>query len=745
MRAIRQLVLGVMTVALAATLAAPAYAIGCEGIALPDGCLFTITGNDTPDPNDGFAVTNAYDVPMWDFVKDRDLDAVGYPISQRWVDGPFTLQAFQKVILQWSPGENRMNWYNTLDVLAAKYPDVELPNVPRHQVLAANQGVTDFAVMTRNHLAILEANSAIKAAYLAKPNWLDLYGLPIRYEEREVNGHPQGLQLLRAQRTVFEIWNVSAPGTSVGSVSLQNVPDKVKELTNVIIPDQAKEPQTEVSPEVLATKVTTMIYSLPWVSTEITPLEQDVIDRLESIAKASPDIFWYLIRDMKLPSTSSIIERPIYSKPTTFTLTAIELLTEITNLTWMQDGVDKFELLAFRILCDSTFIWPAYIEVLLKELWLRDGLSQDELRFLDRTYNTLYSLTLFPGNPQRLGEIIAQLMAMPYMDTIEGFEPHVFSALTLIYGDDLQALQGIISYLASKGGLTDEHALILRIHGGDQEYIDSITDINNPKQFDQYLVEPSSRGITLEKRQIFLPRAGPTLLMIVRDGFASTRTMDILEDSVRLIEDTMGEAYPTKTVVLVREGMYTSSNLPIVRFRSIDFRSEHVDDYTKSTLIHELAHHYWHRGTAWIYEGASTFIEVRTGYISAEGLNTKLARCSVNRIADISDEQDLLEGCPYSLGASLFLDLYNNLGDDRFHKAFRKLYRIITSFVSDYQLITRGNIWINRPESDDYCGYCGGVDPALYHVRLAFVNESDPVVAAIADPIISRWFYGAGP
>ena len=142
----RQLALATIALALAGTLtaalAAPVYAVDCDGIALPDGCLFTITGGDTPYPDDGFAVTNADGVPMWDFVREQDLQAIGYPISQRWSDGPFTLQAFQKVILQWDPGKQRVNWYNTLDALANKYPGIDLPNVPRHQTLEADQGVT---------------------------------------------------------------------------------------------------------------------------------------------------------------------------------------------------------------------------------------------------------------------------------------------------------------------------------------------------------------------------------------------------------------------------------------------------------------------------------------------------------------------------------------------------------------------------------------------------------------------------
>lgn len=239
--------LGLAAVAAASlTLAGPVTALralDCVGIPISGGCLFANTGGDTPDPNDGFAVTDVDGVPMWSFVRERKAEAIGYPISQRWLDGPFTLQAFQKVILQWDPAKQRMNYLNTLDVLANRYPDIELPNVPVHQVLAADEGA-NFEKVKSNHLALLDENPTIKARFLGEPDWLNLYGLPIRYEERAVAGNPQGLQILRAQRAVFAIWNVPAPGTSVGQVVLQNLPDKVKQLVDVIIPDAAEGPLT---------------------------------------------------------------------------------------------------------------------------------------------------------------------------------------------------------------------------------------------------------------------------------------------------------------------------------------------------------------------------------------------------------------------------------------------------------------------------------------------------------------------
>ena len=163
----RKLVLGLVVALVVFALAAPAHAIDCDGIPLNGGCLFTATGGDTPSrDDDGYAVTNAGGVPMWDFVRDKNLQALGYPVSGRWIEGPFTLQAFQKVILQWDSVNRRMNWFNTLDALANRYSHIELPNVPRHQILAADQGVTDFGVIVQNHLALLDANPKIKAEFL---------------------------------------------------------------------------------------------------------------------------------------------------------------------------------------------------------------------------------------------------------------------------------------------------------------------------------------------------------------------------------------------------------------------------------------------------------------------------------------------------------------------------------------------------------------------------------------------------
>ena len=69
------------------------------------------------------------------------------------------------------------------------------------------------------HLALLDENSAIRAKYLATPNWLDLCGLPMGY----VDLGP--VRTLRAQRAVFPHWTDAGPWGPAGSVVLANVGD----------------------------------------------------------------------------------------------------------------------------------------------------------------------------------------------------------------------------------------------------------------------------------------------------------------------------------------------------------------------------------------------------------------------------------------------------------------------------------------------------------------------------------------
>ncbi len=224
-------------------------AIGCDphqGTPIEGGCLYTITGGDTPDPTDGFPIVNTGGIDWYSCVRTLDLQDVGYPIGQQFEFSGFQILPLQKVMLQYRPdyqdrgGCSKFAYLNSMDLLANRF-GVNLPGVPAHRVLPEDEGAS-FSQIIENHLRLLDANPVLKAKFLEKSNWIDLYGLPIAYEEQEINGNPQGAQVLRAQRAVWRIFNVPAPGTRVGVPHLLNVPDQIKKLNGIIIPQDAKRP-----------------------------------------------------------------------------------------------------------------------------------------------------------------------------------------------------------------------------------------------------------------------------------------------------------------------------------------------------------------------------------------------------------------------------------------------------------------------------------------------------------------------
>lgn len=719
-------------------------AIKCGGIPLSDGCLFTITGSDTLDPDDGFAVTNAYGVPMWDFVKERDLEALGYPISQRWVDGPFTLQAFQKVILQWDPSEGRMNYYNTLDVLANRYPEVELPFVPAHQVLDEDRGA-DFRTVTRNHLALLDHNAAIKRRFLAEADWLNLYGLPIRYEEREVDGNPQGVQLLRTQRTVFVIWNVPAPGTTIGRVQLQNLPDQVKKLGDVIIPDWVKHPTTEVNPELAEA-----VQSLPWVMAEPSPLQQDVLLRLEMIATGAPDLLRYTIQE----STQAPL---VHSTPTHSTPEVLHNLGKAVKFRWAHDGLAENEKYFVDLILANSIKWPSFVEKILQQTWVSDSISTTEALILYDLMQRVIELSPPMANPQhyrRIDHVFARILSMPLFRTIDGLERVAIERLMLKYAyttdqqraSAIESLESAVSHLESRFALTDEQALLFVYTGLDQipaSLVDGRYEPPSPDYLDIYLDQSSFDrfGLEVDSRLISLPRSGQVQLVFAREIGYRKLTLEDLEESVRLVERYMATAYPTDVIhlLIMPSGGASGGDFITIwsgAYGSLDSADESVieriTNLHKANLVHEVAHFYWW-GSAprWILEGAATLVELRSGYRRAEErLRETSIRCSVHTVGGIIQAGNLVSPyCPYAIGGRLFFELFESLDEPRFDRGFRRLHELIRDGY---------RVSLSRTETMVMEIYEGGV--GLF--RQAFVTEAEPDAAAIAREVMARWVYG---
>ena len=216
------------------------------------GWFFSQAG---PGDGLGFSVTDADEIPFWtEFENGGGVGQLGYPVSRRWRDGPFTLQAFQKTIFQWQPGRGlfRLNIYDKLS--RAGLDDALLAQrlIPKPRAFPEDDG-QPFGVVTANHLALLDENEAIKAAWYGNPDWLDDYGLPVAYQDFG------GVRVLRAQRSVLQQWMIQTDFASPGQVVTANGGDHYKDAGLI--------PQAATVPHAVGDAVVTVVVTPPPITT----------------------------------------------------------------------------------------------------------------------------------------------------------------------------------------------------------------------------------------------------------------------------------------------------------------------------------------------------------------------------------------------------------------------------------------------------------------------------------------------
>ena len=735
----RKLKLGLVAVAMVAVLGAPVHALGCEGVALDDGCLFTITGGDTPDPNDGYAVTNADGVPMWNFVRDREAQAIGYPISQRWTEGPFTLQAFQKVILQWDPGKQRMNYYNTLDALANRYPWIELPFVPPHQVLEEDEGAS-FGTIIRNHLALLDQNEAIKERFLSEPDWLNLYGLPIRYEEREVDGNPIGVQLLRTQRTVFVVWQVAAAGVTAGRVNLQNVPDKLKQLSNVVIPDPTKTPVHAPDPQ-----LNPAIRRLSWVADGITGAEKEAVLLLRKLYSSSQELFWRLVFERRVPW--------IHRSPDVLTEGALQTILAIADITWTRKYIAAAEPPILGMLLHTPRVeWPPAFRTLLHKPWIRDGVTWDELTLADDLLRWVLLGTrpseIYYQQSADLNNILITMLNMPFMNTYEGYEYKLFDNLLGPFSSSATASehsQELLHYFAIAGGITDHDALLF--------LTGPLDDSNLTTQEYAEAIMRRADNFTIEQRTVILASSGPIQLVLIHYSHRPIHgsVMGTLESVLREVVTFMEVPFPHDHLVLkvtygqTWNGQFGGRYISIVD-DLLDASASSME--TRRVLSHLIGHYYWQNNGRLIDDGVVTTIEYALGYRSPEWPpeagdpeSTDVGRynCTFNTIDAATYKSGDSAGrvrsdCARFFGPRLFMDLYRSLDEASFHKGLSRLMNSVHRGLNIYCFDEAEVLGIPciRPERIGH----------LTAITEAFTTDATPEAAATARAVIGRWYYG---
>ena len=355
-----------------------------------------------------------------------------------------------------------------------------------------------------------------------------------------------------------------------------------------------------------------------------------------------------------------------------------DVATKIGSLPWIEDGIGRTEFNAVRGL--FLVVNEGYSAILVDQPWLVAGINHAALE-------SLWMLAL--NRPEEFNRIMSH--------------PTV-----------------------SDGVTAQEAKIVATLHRASPDLLDKLLD---PQQ------------VTLEERIITLPLAGEAELSIIRTHPGTERTMDVLEHSVRSIEEFMALPFPRRQVIYMFEGASPegpagrNSNTHVSILR--DEQTVKVE-YLPSLLAHEAGHYYWTSvwtgATRWILEGAAEFL----ASMAEDSLNGPVTKPPCIPARTISELENLARDpktsggalpCHYSLGERLFRDLYKSLDDTTFRLALRRLFQRL------YQ-----HTLFEEPGDE-----CRTASSHICHVKAAFTTGVPGETAATVEGVVARWYDGTEP
>ena len=405
------------------------------------------------------------------------------------------------------------------------------------------------------------------------------------------------------------------------------------------------------------------------------------------------------------------------------------VFSSLIQMSWLGDGVTDAEAIAIRYIRATAFFdtqspGTDLAGQMLQKTWAQDAITADEAEIIRHLLFIVLYDTDSPPPSQVIAEVNAaasRILAMPFLDTVTSADALAVRSLDRIENIGKTDFLQVMSRPTLNDGITDAEAEIVLLLGGTYQYADrALVDT---------LLDPTR--IIVEKRRISLPRSGEMDLAIIRTAPGQARSMDLLEHSVRSIEEFMGAPFPTNYIAAFFEkatagrtsaGTYFGTHIAMLPRYDVDDGSRDAN-FLPSLTAHEVAHYYWHRSEDWIDEGGATFMEfavekARVG----RGLIADRYPCgyvsSISQLVTLDPSGSPEVSCNYSLGERIFLDLYRNLGEATFRQGFSRLYQMRQV--------------LNENLSSTYLN--------INHLRNAFQP-----LAPTATAIINRWYDGPTP
>ena len=397
-----------------------------------------------------------------------------------------------------------------------------------------------------------------------------------------------------------------------------------------------------------------------------------------------------------------------------------EVFAIAVNQAWLADNVNGNEAIALSSIRWLAFYGDEFPTAISRKSWFSDGITATEATVIQNLYWLVWDED--DAVAQENIRTAAGILAMPFLDAVDGADALAVRSLQRLEYDDEQIFLDVLADPKLKGGITDEEAKMVALLGGTYSY--------RPESGDVLL---RGTGVYWEERSVGLPLSGDVSLAVVRIRDQSTASMDFLEHSVRTIEEFMGAPMPTTYIALLYDDAVfpgsggTNFGTHMAMQLAYDVENSSWWDYTAFAIAHEVAHYYWRGNSDWIDEGAAEILGSISEFAQDETPidvtnNPCAAAQTIGELEAMDPDALGTRGfnCNYSLGEQIFLDLYNSLGEETFRQGFRTLY--LKSLAEDY--------------SDD----CEGTDLGICHLVAAFKADVTEAQAAMVDEIVARWY-----
>lgn len=386
----------------------------------------------------------------------------------------------------------------------------------------------------------------------------------------------------------------------------------------------------------------------------------------------------------------------------------------LLGLPWLGDGIAVAERGPATLIQRLALEAEPVFRVLAGKGWLDDGVNQDEEGVLE------WLVGLAGRTQQQDVEIAVRISQMPFLSVIDGADAAAMGSLVgMHWSGGGSALESILGHPALEGGVTDEQApLVAVLHdvgrGGGADF-----DTNAA------LAILEAGAFSVGERSVPIPGLGEVRLAVISREGTARGTLDLLEEAVVDQVTFMRTPFPRSFVGLAVVDRVGAGGGPggIITIPAGHENSLHL-------ITHEVAHTYWPFYPPWLAEGPAEFMANRLAGIQLLGACTiadtlgeldRLARENIDRGMP-DDDVYRGSGCAYTLGSSLFVALYQAVGDKAFRQGFSRLYLALRDDVHAIE--------------------CSGVEKGVCYVKQAFVANTSPEVAALAEPVINRLYYG---